>query len=603
MKYIGSVWTTIIAFTMLLGCAGGSSGVENEGDSDSATAGVDGDVDADVDGDTDADTDADGDADTDSDTDGDTDVDTDTDTDADTDADTDTDTDTDSDTDTDTDSDTDTDTDGDADTGTDTETDTESVAPVKCPDWLAQIDEETRAAGGLRLSDQFSSEALFPSSPDQVVLLLFSDPDADATVKVIDLPSLDNTVISQTASSLDWLVPDQSLFVVHTGDNISAFTLEGASQTISEAACDYWPGSDNRAFVLESCEDNRGTLSLVDIGNDTRQSLADDYPLFYSLRRPAFSGDNSLAAYVGFEDKPDDRLRAVFLVDAAGAVSRITPWAEEWGGLAFLDDGSLLIQAQATFLDFDVMRYVPSTEELIPLVTDRHARLSDSKTGYTLSSDQSHLLAVNVTMSGNDPNVLVSIALDGSGEQVLATDLYRYQDFASIIMPVFRYTADGEYIVYLYQGDPEMSLMPGLGIVPAAGGDPVHIAMPSVTPEWDLSPAGNNVAYALIEEIPDGYYELRINSPNLDERTLLTLEEGSLLDIAYVPTGKGLVYIKSGEPISINYIDVNGGSPVHLGDIGRPQGGLFYAVDPMGCYVIYKADSDSQTGTYLQPLP
>ena len=89
---------------------------------------------------------------------------------------------------------------------------------------------------------------------------------------------------------------------------------------------------------------------------------------------------------------------------------------------------------------------------------------------------------------------------------------------------------------------------------------------------------------------------------NLEERTLLTREKG-ISDIAYMPTGKGMVYLASGEPITFNYINADGGAPVHLGDIGHPQGGAWYAVDPMGCYVIYTADSDSQTGTYLQPLP
>ena len=99
------------------------------------------------------------------------------------------------------------------------------------------------------------------------------------------------------------------------------------------------------------------------------------------------------------------------------------------------------------------------------------------------------------------------------------------------------------------------------------------------------------------------YYELRIYTPNLEERTLLTLEEGNLREIAYVPTGRGLVFFQSGDPISFSYIDAGGGTPVHLGDIGLPPVGLWYAFDPKGCYVLYKADSDSQTGTYLQPLP
>jgi hypothetical protein len=63
----------------------------------------------------------------------------------------------------------------------------------------------------------------------------------------------------------------------------------------------------------------------------------------------------------------------------------------------------------------------------------------------------------------------------------------------------------------------------------------VHLASPATEPEWDLSPTGNEVAYALIEEIQDGRRELRINTPNLEERTLLTLEECPL-----VPSGESV---------------------------------------------------------------
>jgi hypothetical protein len=53
MKYIGSVWITMITLTMLWGCAKGSAGAKDAGDSDSSAAGVDGDADGDADGDTD----------------------------------------------------------------------------------------------------------------------------------------------------------------------------------------------------------------------------------------------------------------------------------------------------------------------------------------------------------------------------------------------------------------------------------------------------------------------------------------------------------------------------------------------------------------------
>ena len=50
-----------------------------------------------------------------------------------------------------------------------------------------------------------------------------------------------------------------------------------------------------------------------------------------SVRTPAFSKVDRVAAYVGFNQPDAAEPQAVFLVDAAGAVSRITPWAQQWG--------------------------------------------------------------------------------------------------------------------------------------------------------------------------------------------------------------------------------------------------------------------------------
>ena len=219
-----------------------------------------------------------------------------------------------------------------------------------------------------------------------------------------------------------------------------------------------------------------------------------------------------------------------------------------------------------------------------------------------VSPDSSRALLADLDMSGGKDAKLVSVRVDGKGEQVLASDLFNYHT-VSAAMRAWAYTPDGKQVVYLTGNKPNVM---GLAAVPAAGGKARTLSKALGNFSFVLSRQGGKVAF-----IEGGY-----SGPN----TLLAADLNSgakpatinssayrTHGLGWTGDGRGLLWTvqSAGPKYELMYGPHAGGKVVTLGSWKTQyfQGRRPYATDKQGCLVLHNRQESGASGTYIRQLP
>lgn len=220
-----------------------------------------------------------------------------------------------------------------------------------------------------------------------------------------------------------------------------------------------------------------------------------------------------------------------------------------------------------------------------------------------VNPDNDRVLVADLDMTSHNNSKLVSVRIDGQGEQVLAGDLFNYQS-VSAAMRAWAYTVDGAHVVYLNRGSSPNSM--GLAAYTMAGGQTRKLTTALAGFGFEISPNRAQVAF-----LQGGY-----SGPNgimaVDLKTALkpdTLHSSAytVSGLGWVGDNRGLLWVEraSGPEYRLNYSPRAGGAPVALGSWKTAyfQGRRGYTRDKHGCLVLHNRQEAGHQGTYLRRLP
>jgi hypothetical protein len=292
------------------------------------------------------------------------------------------------------------------------------------------------------------------------------------------------------------------------------------------------------------------------------------------------------------------------VVVVAGANGSVQTLASQPGGRdpAFVSDDLLLFAAGDLLQIGDIRGHVPGTGDTSYLVAaDRDPGLF----GFQVSPDQTWVLgATEIT---GQPDELYAIRVDGSGERLLASNLYDYL-MDPLAKRVFAFNAGG-HVIYNYD-DTGHSF--GVASVALDGSAPT---VWSTGASFLETPRLDQVV--LVEPVfaTSGTSRLRLVDLASGTEVFAYDSNGAIGAVGFPPDDSGLVIIEyqSQSPDQLRFVSAN-----HSDVLGEwltsqllpiPYSSYYgtlpyiYPIDPTGCFTVLDTDLAPGPGTRLAILP
>jgi hypothetical protein len=295
------------------------------------------------------------------------------------------------------------------------------------------------------------------------------------------------------------------------------------------------------------------------------------------------------------------------VADRAGKTTLVSPEAVNQS-LQFLSGSILLYGIQPTCSDlFHGFQLVACdlSAGTCTLVGSPHEygyafHLSERR--YATSPDGKLVLGANSDPQGIK-NQLLAIRTDGSGEQVIAGDLFPFS-MVSAIFDAWTFTKSGKHVVYTRLASSELPpYTMGLTAVSPSGGPALSFTSGIFSAAYQISPTREEVAYIGYDKsgmhvelgfIDTGAVVQPLSSPH------------QLGTMRYLSDGRGLLLLehyKKPANTRLHYVSRDGASTQVLGQWSQSLLSSRYQVDHSGCVVLYDTDTGDAGGTHLALLP
>jgi hypothetical protein len=423
----------------------------------------------------------------------------------------------------------------------------------------------------------------------------------------VGLPSGEVSTIFMSITGAEWLQPGSTLLVraVQTGrSDLMVVTSDGIGMgTLVQGVCQRVAAPDgSRVYAIHDCDSrNSGTMDVIDVGSgaSTRLAVGATFGTPTPTRWTTVSPNGRWVAF--FTSTPSDGGSGQSLLAVASADGQVETLTSQPDASdpAFASDGLLLFIAGSRYQMGDLRGHVPGTGDTSYLIaTNRDPGLF----GYQVSPDKTWLLA-GARITG-DVNELYAMRLDGSGERLLASDLY---DFWAnqLAMRVFAFSASGRVI---YNTGRDL----GVAFIDLDGGAPTVLSGSATFME---APGLDQAA--LLEWSGSPFSPSRLRLLDLESGTDVFAYDSdrSINSIGFQPNNRGLVFVeyRSPDPTRLRYASAD--QSVVLGEWQTTQfqpnslsdyyGTLLdiYPVDPTGCFTVFDTDQTPGPGTRLAILP
>ena len=424
---------------------------------------------------------------------------------------------------------------------------------------------------------------------------------------LVRLPSGEVSPIIGSIHSFEWLQPGSTL-LVNSGLDLVVVNADGSgTRTLVRNVCDYVAAPDgSRVYALHDCDaynSNTGTMDVIDVasGASTRLAVGALFGYPTPTRSTAVSPDGRWVAFVTFLPSPDslmDENIVVVVANADGRVETVTPQLLG-NSPGFVSNDLLLYAAGSTIGLGDIRGHVPGTGDASYLIA---ANRDPSQFQYQVSPDKTWLLGARENTG--TVNQLYAIRLDGSGERLLASDLYDFGNSAYALR-AFAFSATGRV---LYNTGPDL----GVATVGLDGGTPTVLS----TNGWFVeAPRLDQVA--LVEPFPASPSPSRLRLVDLESGPDIFAydSDGAIGTVGFPPNHSGLVFVESRFPAADRLRYSSADQSVVLGEWQTTQfqpdsladhnGTVLdiYPVDPTGCFTVFDTDQTPGPGTRLAILP
>ena len=434
--------------------------------------------------------------------------------------------------------------------------------------------------------------------------------DAQDDLLLVRLPSGKVSPIISSISSAEWLQPGATLLVkaAQAGrtDLVVVNSDGSGSRTLMQNVCSQVAAPDgSRVYAIHDCDSNNtGTMAVVDVASGTSTPLLDAATFGTPLPSlsTAVSPDGRWVAFVtsipalstGWSDS---------IVVVAGADGSVQTLTSQPGGRhpAFVMDDLMLFAVGDPYHMGDIRGHVPGTGDTSYLVA---ANRDPGLFGFEVSPDKTWVLgATEVTGSGDE---LYAIRVDGSGEQLLASNLYDYL-MDQLAKRVFAFSTGG-HVIYNY--DTGLSL--GVASVGLDGNAPTVL---SASASFVETPRLDRAGLVEPEFATSGTSHLRLVDLASGTDVFSYASPGAIGAVGFPPNNNGLLIIeyRSPNPAQLRYVSAN--QSVVLGEWQTSQllpvlhsdyyGTLpyIYPIDPTGCFTVFDTDLAPKPGTRLAILP
>jgi len=451
-----------------------------------------------------------------------------------------------------------------------------------------------------------TKKALFRSKLDLVVLIGTS-----GSALAVSLPAGMSTALG-SARALEWLDPAETTLLVErdstttpgSGYDLWAVPIDGSpGKLLAQGVCDHRAAPDgSRVLVLRSCQSYSGTLELVDVTSGTTAWIEQGV----STSSLELSKDGAWAVFVSGASETGNcnyRRGAAQTVDSAGQTHLIeTGVLEHSVGLATTGSGAtVLYRTLASCDEAGVQLWSKAADgagsaTLLAQALD-YAYPFFPRPRYAVSADGSRLLGAKVGLTDAQ---LFAVPLDGSGEKLIAADLFPYMMISMAFQP-WAFSRSGDHVVYTSTAPPYPTM--GLSSVTSATGKVTPLSAQIQPAAYVLSPAADEVAYL---EPPDASGMTKVWLARL-QNGASQARFGSTLSVArlgFVPGGRGLLLTAADKAGSttLYYAAASGAQLVAgLGEWSASEMNG-YVTDPGGCAALFDSDLDGG-GTFLVLIP
>ena len=452
-----------------------------------------------------------------------------------------------------------------------------------------------------------AKKALLSTKLDRAVLI-----DASGAAHAVPLPSGGVTSLGP-ARALAWLDPAETTLLVERdggtpGSSYDLWTVpvDGApGKLLAQGVCDHRAAPDgSRVLVLRSCQSYSGTLELVDVTSGTTAWIEQGV----STSSLELSKDGAWAVFVsGASDTGNCAYRrgTAQTVDSAGQTHLIETGALEYSvGLAATAAGAtVLYRTLASCDEAGVQLWSKAADGAggATLLTQGldYAYPFFPRPRYAVSADGARLLGAKTDPAGAQFQ-LFAVPLDGSGEKLLAADLFPYMMISMAFQP-WAFSRSGDQVVYTSTGSPYPAM--GLSSVSSATGKVSPLAAQIQPAAYVMSSTADEVAYieppdasgmtkVWLARLQNGASQVRFESPHSVSRP------------GFVPDGRGLLLTATDAAGSTTlYYTAASGTQLVAGLGGWSASQMNgYVTDPGGCAALFDSDRDGG-GTHLVLIP
>lgn len=474
-------------------------------------------------------------------------------------------------------------------------------------------------AGGKRILGSPSRQVLFSKSLDRVFLLDQTSSTSSVLTRVA-LPSGPSTPLATDIHSIAWLKQDQILLATRvkgsawSNYDLIAVDLSDDSQfPLAQGICGHrLSGDGNSLYISHGCgSDGLGTLDRMDTSSPyaPKTTWLGSKVSPYSL---ALSQDSRLAAFVADTTFPTgcSGMGTATIVSTAGQKTTVSK-DTVYNSLQFLRDGRLVLRASPDCGYGQSKLWVHSAQTGLKVLTEANSwtyRLGsefwDPTLSYAASSDGARILAGQES-THPAAGKLHGIRTDGSGPQLLASDLYPFW-MTSMAFRACTFSNNGAWVLYTstVTGSPNTSM--GLTIIPASGGTPQLLASTLYSALYDPSPTTSEVAFFEVQKNDARRLGLAPLKAQTQSQTLYSTGQNPAT-LRWIPDGRGLVFVEmpTGGQATLRMLSRTGTS-TSLGTINPSWFTPTYApfvMDSTGCVIAFNRQTGSEPGTHLAYLP
>ena len=454
------------------------------------------------------------------------------------------------------------------------------------------------------LTERHVVRALFTPDRSSLVLMVTNQgPYGNSAydLLLVRLPSGQVSDIAMSVFSAEWLQPGSTLLVrtVQTGssDLVAVSTDSIRWGTLVQGECQHVVAPDgSRVYVIHNCDShNNGTMDVIDVasGTSTRLAVGATFATPTPTRSAAVSPDGRWVTFL--ISTPSDGGSGQSLLAVASADGQVETLTSQPGAHdpAFVSDDLLLFATGSSYHMGDIRGHAPGTGDTSYLVA---AKRDQGLFGYQVSPDKTWVLGA--TEATDHMDELYAIRLDGSGEQLLASDLYDYL-MNQLALRVFAFSASGRII---YNTGRNL----GVAFVGLDGGTPTVLSGGATFLE---APQLDQVA--LVELSGSTFSLSRLRLVDLASGTDVFAYDpsGAIGTVGFPPNRDGMVFVESRSPDSTRLRYASADQSVVLGEWQTTQfqhdslsdyyGTLIYTypVDPTGCFTVFDTDLAPGPGT------